>query len=215
MFETLSGPWLPQLIQAHGLWMLFALVALESMGVPLPGEAALIGAAVYAGSAGELGIASVIGAAAAGAIAGDNLGYLIGRRIGLPLLRRYGRHIGLTPERLKLGQYLFSRHGGKIVFFGRFVAFLRAFAAVLAGANRMAWPRFLLANALGASCWATLFGLGAYQFGEEIHRVAGPAAVVVLVAALAFLLLGAHLLRRREQEWTVRALAELPDEPPG
>jgi membrane protein DedA with SNARE-associated domain len=213
MFEALAGSWLPQLIQAHGLWLLFALVALESMGVPLPGEAALIGAAIYAGSTGELGIASVIGVAAAAAIAGDNLGYLIGRRLGLPLLRRYGRHIGLPPDRLKLGQYLFSRHGGKIVFFGRFVAFLRAFAAVLAGANRMAWQHFLLANALGAACWAALFGLGAYRFGQEIHRVAGPAGLVVPAAALALLLLGTRLLRRHEREWTAQALAELPDDP--
>ncbi|WP_159715284.1 DedA family protein, partial [Geminicoccus flavidas] len=213
MFEALAGSWLPHLIQAHGLWLLFAVVALESMGVPLPGEAALVGAAVYAGSTGELGIASVIGVAAAGAIAGDNFGYLIGRRIGLPLLHRHGRHIGLSPDRLKLGQYLFAHHGGTIVFFGRFVAFLRAFAGVLAGANRMAWPRFLLANALAASCWAALFGLGAYRFGQEIHQVAGPIGLVVLIAALALLLLGAHLLRRREREWTARALAELPDEP--
>jgi len=91
----------------------------------------------------------VIAAAASGAILGDNLGFWIGREGGYRLLRRYGRYIRLEERRLKLGQYLFMRHGGKVVFFGRFVAVLRAWAAFLAGTNRMRWPRFLLFNAAG------------------------------------------------------------------
>jgi membrane protein DedA with SNARE-associated domain len=212
MPELFASPWLHHAIQAYGLWVLFGLIAMESMGMPLPGETALIGAAVYAGSTHEIAVTAVVAVAASGAIAGDNLGFLIGRRIGLPLLRRYGRHIGLDPGRLKLGQYLFYRHGGKIVFFGRFVAFLRAFAAVLAGANRMLWPHFLLANALGGLCWATLFGTGAYLFGQEIHRIAGPIGFALLLAALLCLLLGARLLRRHEKDWTARAMAALPEE---
>jgi membrane protein DedA with SNARE-associated domain len=212
MPELFASPWLHQAIQAYGLWVLFGLVAMESMGVPVPGETALISAAIYAGSTHEIGVADVVAVAAAGAIAGDNLGFLIGRRIGLPLLQRYGRHIGLGHDRLKLGQYLFTHHGGKIVFFGRFVAFLRAFAAVLAGANRMPWSNFLLANGLGGLCWASLFGIGAYLFGQEIHRIAGPIGLILLVAGLLFLLLGARLLRRHEKEWTKVATAALPDQ---
>ncbi len=212
MPELFASPWLHQAIQAYGLWVLFGLVAMESMGVPVPGETALISAAIYAGSTHAISITEVVAVAAAGAIAGDNLGFLIGRRIGLPLLQRHGRHIGLDHDRLKLGQYLFARHGGKIVFFGRFVAFLRAFAAVLAGANRMTWSHFLLANALGGLCWASLFGTGAYLFGKEIHQVAGPIGLILLVSALLLLLLGARLLRRHEKEWTARAMAALPDD---
>jgi membrane protein DedA with SNARE-associated domain len=106
-------------------------------GLPLPGEAMLIAAAIYAGKSGGLDIAEVIAAAAAGAIVGDNIGYWIGREIGFRIHVRYGRYVGLTEQRIKLGQYLFMQHGGKIVFFGRFVALLRVLAALLAGVNRM------------------------------------------------------------------------------
>jgi membrane protein DedA with SNARE-associated domain len=122
------------------------------MGVPVPGEALLISAALYAGSTQNLTISSVVMVAAVAATAGGMFGYLIGRSVGLPLLVRNGRHIGLDERRLKVGQYLFLRHGGKIVSFGRFVDILRMFAGLLAGVNRMNWPYFLLMNALGAIC---------------------------------------------------------------
>src|SRR5712692_6712168 len=119
-----------------------------------------------------LAIALVIVAAASGAILGDNLGYWVGREAGYRLLRRYGRYIRLEERRLKLGQYLFRRHGGKVVFFGRFVAVLRTWAAFLAGTNRMPWNRFLVFNAAGGILWATLYGLGGYTLGKEVHRLA-------------------------------------------
>ena len=147
--ELISADTLHHLFHTYGLWVLFVLITLEAMGVPLPGESALVTSALYAGSTHEIGIAWVILVAAAGAIVGDNFGYLIGRELGVPLVARFGRYIGLHDARLKVGQYLFMRHGGKIVFFGRFVAFLRTFAALLAGINRMHWPHFLLMNALG------------------------------------------------------------------
>jgi membrane protein DedA with SNARE-associated domain len=129
-------------IAAYGYWAVLVLVGLESMGLPLPGETALISAAVYAGTSHELNIIGVVAAAAAGAVIGDNIGYEIGRLMGFPILRRYGPRIGLDERRLRLGQYLFRRYGGAIVFFGRFAALLRTFAALLAGTNRMPWPRF-------------------------------------------------------------------------
>src|SRR5271156_6482485 len=129
-------------LATYGYLAVFLVVAMESAGIPMPGETVLITAAILAGQ-GTLRIYGVIGAAAAGAIIGDNCGYWVGRELGFPLLYRFGHYIRLDERRLKVGQYLFLRHGGKIVFFGRFVDPLRILAAVLAGANRMSSPYFL------------------------------------------------------------------------
>ena len=137
--DVLSPTWIQDLIQTYGLWVLFTLVTLESMGIPMPGETALVTTALYAGSTHQIGIALVVLVAAAAAIVGDNVGYLIGRSIGIRLVARYGRYVRLNEPRLKVGQYLFLPRR-KIVFFGRFVAFLRTYAALLAGINRMSWP---------------------------------------------------------------------------
>jgi membrane protein DedA with SNARE-associated domain len=208
--DVLSPTWIHDLIQAYGLWVLFIAVMLESMGIPVPGETALVTAALYAGSTHLISISLVVLVAAAAAIVGDNIGYLIGRSIGVRLVVRYGGRIGLDVRRLKVGQYLFLRHGGKIVFFGRFVAFLRAFAAFLAGLNRMPWPRFLFMNALGGICWASLFGMGAYLFGEQLNRVAGPARLLLLIAAIGLVAAGMLFFRRHESELEQRAEAAIP-----
>ena len=205
---SLAG--IEHLIHAYGLWVLFAVVTLEAIGIPMPGESALVATALYAGSTHDLGIVAVVAVAAAGAILGDNIGYLIGRRIGVPLVARFGRYVGLHEARLKVGQYLFLRHGGKIVFFGRFVALLRTFAALLAGINRMQWSHFLLMNALGGICWATIYGVGAYLFGAEIKRVAGPVSAVLLVVAVALAIAGVIFFRRHERELELRAQAAIP-----
>jgi membrane protein DedA with SNARE-associated domain len=208
MFE--ASTWIQDLIQACGLWFVFAVVMLESSGLPVPGETALVTAAIYAGSTHQFSIASVVLVAAAGAIIGDNIGYLIGRFVGIALIMRYGRYVRLDEPRLKLGQYLFLRHGGKIVFFGRFVAFLRVFAALLAGLNRMRWPHFLVMNALGGICWAALFGGGAYLFGEQIRRVEGPVGLMLVVAAIIGAVAGITFFRRHEKELLRRAEASIP-----
>jgi membrane protein DedA with SNARE-associated domain len=208
--DVLSSTSIHDLIHAYGLWVLFAVVMLESMGVPMPGETALITAALYAGSTHQIGIASVVLVAATAAMIGDNIGYLIGRSIGIRLVMRYGRYVRLNEPRIKVGQYLFLRHGGKIVFFARFVAFLRAFVAVLAGVNRMSWPRFLIMNALGGICWASLFGGGAYLFGEQMKRVAGPLGLLLLVAAIGLAAAGIVFFRHHEKELEKRADAAFP-----
>jgi membrane protein DedA with SNARE-associated domain len=208
--DVLSPTWIQQLIQAYGLWVLFLLVMLESAGIPMPGETALVTAALYAGSTHQIDIVSVVLVAAVAAIIGDNIGYLIGRSIGIRLVARYGRYVRLDEARLKVGQYLFLRHGGKIVFFGRFVAFLRAFAALLAGINRMSWPHFLFMNALGGICWATLFGGAAYLFGAEMKRVAGPASLLLLFAAIGLTAAGMLFFRHHERELERRAKAAFP-----
>lgn len=146
----------------YGYFAVLLFVAIESTGIPFPGETMLLVAAIAAGTTHQLSIFLVIVAAASGAILGDNLGFWVGREGGFRLLRRDARYIRLDEHKLKLGLYLFRRHGGKVVFFGRFIAVLRAWAAFLAGTNRMRWSAFLLFNALGGIVWATVYGLGGY-----------------------------------------------------
>jgi membrane protein DedA with SNARE-associated domain len=208
--DVLSPTWIHGLLHTYGLWVVFTLIMLESMGLPLPGETALMTAALYAGSTHRIDIVSVVLVAATAAIIGDNIGYVIGRSIGVRLVARYGRYLRLDEPRLKVGQYLFLRHGGKIVFFGRFVAFLRTYAALLAGMNRMSWPHFLLMNALGGICWATLFGGGAYLFGAQVKRVTGPASLLLLLAAIGLTAVGILFFRRHEKELEQRAAAAFP-----
>src|SRR5580700_3503010 len=198
--HLLSHDLMAHLAHTYGLWVVFAVVLLECLGVPLPGETALVGAAIYAGTTHNIGIAAVIAVAAAAAVVGSTLGYLIGRGVGFRLLLHYGRHVRLDERRLKVGQYLFRRHGGKIVFFGRFIAILRAYSALLAGANRMPWPRFMLMNALGGIAWATVFGTGAYLFGKEAAHVGGRLSLLLLVAAVALVIAGIVFFRRHEAE---------------
>jgi membrane protein DedA with SNARE-associated domain len=140
-----------RLIQVHGPWIISVVVALESAGVPLPGETILVAAALLAAATDQIDIVVVVAAAAAGAIIGDGIGYTVGRCFGMPLLRKYGRYIRLDENRLLIGRYLFFRYGSAVVFFGRFIAVLRIFAALLAGANGMPAGRFFFFNVTGAS----------------------------------------------------------------
>jgi len=179
------------------------------MGVPLPGETVLIMASIHAGDRGG-NIGAVIATAAAGAIIGDNLGYLLGRQLGFRFLVRYGRRLGFTDARIKLGQYLFMKHGAKVVFFGRFVAVLRCLAAFLAGVNQMRWPRFLLANAAGAIVWASIVGLGAFSFGRAFHQIAGPTSLAAFVLALVAVIWGSVYVSRHETALEAEAERALP-----
>lgn len=200
--------WIQPLIAQYGLYAVFLVVMLESAGVPLPGETALVLSSIYAGMSGELEIAHVILVASAGAIIGDNIGFLVGRHYGLPLVERYGRMIGLDAKRLAFGQHMFARHGAKIVFFGRFVALLRIFAALLAGVNRYSWRSFLFYNAAGGICWATIFGIGGYLFGDVMTRVAGPIGMAGLAAAVAGLVAGWWVMRKQEEKYEREFLEE-------
>jgi membrane protein DedA with SNARE-associated domain len=152
----------------------------------------------------------VIAAASCGAILGDSAGFWLGREFGMWVLLRFGRYVRITERRIRLGQYLFRRHGGKVVFFGRFVALLRALAAFLAGANRMDWPRFLLFNAAGGIAWSSLYGGAAYLFGNRIERLVGPIGIVLGVLALALVAGGAVFLRRHEERLADEAERAMP-----
>jgi membrane protein DedA with SNARE-associated domain len=190
------------LLDDYGLILLFAIVALESFGVPLPGETALIAAGVLA-ERGHFEIAAVIAVAAAAAIVGDNGGYWVGRTGGrrliltAPILRSY------APRLLPAGERFFRRHGAKTVFIGRFVSVLRITAAWLAGITHMPWWRFLAWNAAGGVVWAVLVGTISYYFGRAAADAIAHYGAVgggVLVALIVLALVGVHLWRRRVVE---------------
>jgi membrane protein DedA with SNARE-associated domain len=163
------------------------LIGAESAGLPLPGEAALIAAALLAHS-GELRIELVIPIAAAAAIVGDNIGYMIGRRGARTLLLLPGPFKGRREAFLVQGEPFFERHGPKAVFLGRWTAVLRIAVAWLAGAHRMRWSTFSFWNALGAIAWASVVGLLAYLLGPVVERFFAVFGVASAIAGVAILL---------------------------
>jgi membrane protein DedA with SNARE-associated domain len=201
---------LQDLISTHGYWVIALIVGLESMGIPLPGETMLVLASIYAARDPTLSIWLVIVAAAIGSILGDNAGYWIGHRYAYAAVLRYGRRFGLSEQRIKIGQYLFRKHGGKVVFLGRFVALLRILAAFLAGVNRMPWRDFLLANAAGAILWAAVFGMGGYYFGVMLFKLHAVFAGCVFALAMIVFFGAGYFVRRYERRLTVLAERALP-----
>ena len=156
---SVSTATLQQWLQDWGYGVVFGAMLLENAGVPLPGETVTL-LAGYAAGSGQLKVWGVMGAAAVGAILGDNLGYWAGRRAGWGLLLRAGKLLGRSPEQMEILRERFLRHAGKSVLLGRFVAVLRVLAGPIAGAVHMPYRRFLLFNALGAVLWAgTMVGL--------------------------------------------------------
>jgi membrane protein DedA with SNARE-associated domain/membrane-associated phospholipid phosphatase len=184
-------PVLSDLISHYGYIVLGLAVFLESAGVPVPGETALLSASFVA-QRGSLSLAWVIAIASIAGILGDNAGYLAGRRFGRTLVERHGRLIRLTPERLAAIDTFFQRHGAKTVFLARFMTGLRVFAALFAGITNVPWRRFFLFNALGGVTWAVLFGLVGYFFGQTwhaIHRWVGRAGIFLAAALVAVFLI--------------------------
>src|SRR5579863_150936 len=150
------------LVHTYGYWAVFALVGLESLGIPLPGETILVAAGTYVGHTHKLNVWLIFVVAAAGAVLGDNVGFWIGDKGGYRLLRKYGRYIRVDETEIKIGRYIFDRHGGKVVFFGRFVSVLRTYAAFLAGTNQMRWRSFLVFNVAGGVAWAAIYSFLSY-----------------------------------------------------
>ncbi len=190
------------LVEDYGLVILFLLVAMESSGIPLPGETALITAGVLA-SQGHFAIEWVIVIAAAGAIIGDNIGYWIGREGGTRLLARWAFTRRFRDRFLPPAERFFQRHGGKTIFIARFVAVLRVAGAWIAGISKMPWRRFLFWNAAGGICWAILVGLISYYLGhaaaDAIQRwglIGGGIAAAIAIV----LFLGMHYLTKRVAE---------------
>lgn len=208
-FHHALEPW----ITTYGSLAVAVLVMLESFGLPLPGETALVSAAMYAGTTHRIDIFVLIASAAIGATLGGIVGYWFGRRAGYPTILRHGSRIGLTERRLLAGRWLFANHGGKIVVFGRFFAVLRALAALLAGITMMEWRRFLVFQSIASILWAGFYGGAAYFFGKRIEHVAGPVGVVAGVAVGVTIVVTAVLIHRHgdrlERVAAARAQSEL------
>ncbi len=206
------------LVEVFGYPLLFLGVAAESSGIPVPGETALITAAVLA-SRGKLDIALVIPIAALGAIVGDNIGYLIGRKGGRWALERPGRFQRQRHQVLVLGEPFFERHGPKAVFFGRFLLGLRVWASWLAGATKMHWRSFVMWNALGGICWATAIGLLAYFLGNAAGNVVSTfglyGLVGVVLAAVSIYVAHRHHRRHLQEQFKQAQEAARADSKPG
>jgi membrane protein DedA with SNARE-associated domain len=199
-----------RLISAQGYWWVAGIIALESVGLPVPGEITLVAAAAYAGTTHRLDIALVIVAATLGTVAGANLGFLAGQKAGYPLLLRFGRYFGLNETRIKIGQYCFLRFGQWVVFGGRFFALLRTLSAPLAGINRMPWWRFFLASTAGGIAWAVVYGLGAYFLGKKAATLAHSLAIGFGIAGVIVAAAVIVVLRRHESELAAEAERALP-----
>jgi len=194
--------WLLELPPLLVYGALFAVVAAESSGLPVPGETSLIAVAILASQHQGISIELVIATAALAAIVGDNIGYVLGRHAGRRLLTREGRWMERRRRFLIRGETFFERHGSRAVFLARWLPGLRVVGSWLAGAHHMPWRTFLLWNALGGIAWAMSIGLAAYLLGhvvETIFRTFGLVGLAVVVAAaLAFGVW--HLVRRRRRE---------------
>jgi membrane protein DedA with SNARE-associated domain len=190
--------WLVELFARYGYAVVFVGVFLENTGLPVPGETALLAGAALA-HFGRLSLPWVVGTAVCGAIVGDNLGFLIGRRYGRGLIERYGAHVGLTASRLTQFDRFFERHGGRTVFIARFVTGLRVFGAMLAGASGLRWPTFLFYNAGGAVAWSTAVGAAGYSLAyswETLERWIGRSGLIGLALVAAIVAVGLMRARR-------------------
>jgi membrane protein DedA with SNARE-associated domain len=189
--------WLTDLFARYGYAVVFVGVLLENAGAPVPGETMLLAGAALA-RFGSLRLTWVIATAILGATLGDNLGFFIGRRGGRVLVERYGAMIGMTSAHLAKFDRFFERHGAKTVFVARFITGLRVLGALLAGASRLTWSRFLVFNALGAVVWATTFGLVGYALGYSwlaLEQWIGRSGLILL--ALVSAIGGLAILRAR------------------
>ena len=186
------------LIHQYGASVISLAVGVECAGLLFPGETIFFGAAIYASTTGRLSIVSVILAAIVGAILGNIVGFIIGRQIGGPVLARHGWRVGLTARRLALGRYLFREHGGKVVFFCRFLSVLRSFNALLAGASCMRWAPFLGWTVAGGIAWPCVHGLFAYILGDAASRLSGRFQVVLAVVTVGVVLWVLRFVKRNE-----------------
>lgn len=202
--------WLQHGIETYGYWVILTAVALESLGVPFPGETSLLAGSIYAATTGRIDIVLVIVAAAAGAILGDNIGYTIGYFGGYPLLRAILRRFHIRESRARFAQDYFAKHGDKTVFLGRFFSLLRLWVAFLAGVNRMPRLSFLFWNAFGGIVWAIFYGVLGYVLGhnvallDRVLTVMGAAGVVAIGIVVAGLL-ALWLLQRRRRHTRLNA----------
>lgn len=199
-----------ELVSSYGYFAVFGLVAIESLGIPLPGETVLVAAASYAGATHRLSIWLVFVVGAGAAVVGDSIGYWIGQAGGYRLLCRYGRYVGMDASKIKVARFLFDRHGGTVVFVGRFVSVLRTYAAFLAGTNRMRYRRFLTFNVAGGVIWAAVYCLLAYEAGSFLSAATTPFEIGAGSLAAVLVVVGVLVVRRRIGTLTAKAEAAYP-----
>ena len=138
------------------------------------------------------------------------IGYVMGRELGYRLVLQYGKYVGLTEGRIKLAQYLFLRHGGKIIFVAQFVPVLRSFAGLLAGANFMPWRNFLFANAISSSVWAVSYGYAAYWAGREFEHSHRLVATILVIIVMIVIVVAGVFVHRRETQLIAEAERAMP-----
>ena len=197
----LGGLDLTALLVTFGYWAVLAVVALESLGIPLPGETILIAASVYAG-AGRINVVAVAAVGFVAAVIGDNIGFALGHFGGRALALRWGRYVFLTEERLDKAAAFFDRHGAWIITVARFIEGLRQANGIVAGISGMHWLRFLVFNALGAALWVGTWVSVGYLAGSHIDSIYSYITrysyYALIVAGLVVVaLIARHLLRRR------------------
>jgi membrane protein DedA with SNARE-associated domain len=198
------------LIHHYGYWAVFVLVALESLGIPLPGETILIAAGTYAGHTHNLNVWLIFLVAGAASTTRDNTGPLLGEKSGYPLLRRYGRYIRVKEPEIKVGRYVFDRYGGSVVFFGRFISILRTYAAFLAGTNKMRWRRFVVYNMAGGIIWAAIYSFGSYYLGDALKHASGTINWILAGVAVVAVFVTIMLIRRASKRLEILAEAAYP-----
>jgi membrane protein DedA with SNARE-associated domain len=203
------GHWLVTAFASYGLAVIVVAIYCEGCGIPLPGETVLLAGGFFARQ-GSLSLGWVLVAAFLAAVAGDNTGYWIGRRGGRSLVKRHGRWVGLTAQRLESIEGFFNRHGAKTILLARFLSGVRAFAPLFSGISRIPWRRFAAVDAAACLLWATAVGLVGYLFGESWGRIEhwiGRAGLSLLVLVACLLLLrAAERHRDRVQLWVRESL---------
>jgi len=201
------------LLQTYTYPVLLALVMLESLGIPLPGEIALVTAAAYA-SLGHISIYIVIALAAIGAIVGGVLGYWIGIKGGLPLVAHYGGYIGVRRSHIAKAHEFFEKNGAKTILFGRFIAVLRTWAAIIAGAACMSFTKFVTYNALGSVVWAIVFGWLGFYFGHDLPLLETYISRVSLILLIGLAIgIPAFIVWKRRRRSAVNAPMPVADPP--
>ncbi len=193
------------LIAVYGYWAILVGVAVDSFGVPVPGEVMLLSASVYAGTSHRLQVTLVIAAAALGGVCGDNTSFLLGREGGERLLRRFGYLIRLGERRRRLAQYLFQRHGGVLVIGGRFIPIVHIWTAFLAGTHGLPWYRFVVLNAIACVAWASFMGMAGYVWGTTAVHLGGTILALSIPIAVAITGVVLLLVRLMEQRWQIEA----------
>lgn len=193
-----------------GYLAVFLLVGLEALAIPVPGEVALISASLYSAQSHHLNIVLIILSSLAGLTIGSSAGYLIGNKGGLLLLKKYGRYVRITEDRVKIGFYIFDKYGVYLIFFGRFFALFRTLEALLAGISEMKFPKFIFAVITGGLLWTALYSLGSYYFYSTLKAVLSGltyATIPVVFALAVIVFLG---LKKGEKSLVRKANQKYP-----